>query len=210
MAFLEDPLWGRIAIPLLLGVVATTIYFSVEHLLVLTRRNFGNVNVNLVVFTRRDINSTSNAVEFESLGGNMPLMGLLRNRYLFWIVVWATQMTNPDERVLDMGKRGYDVLWRIRGYLTERFASMTLKRFAGLPFVRIPCQMCLVYRHSENPEDKRTRILWVLIIPQEELDNFMYFKDPPRNTENWELVEEVYISYWAGSGSFLPIRITSA
>jgi hypothetical protein len=210
MAFLEDPLFVRVALPLLLGAIVAAIYFSVEYLLILTRRNFGNVNINLVVFTRRDYKSESNAVEFDSIGGNISLMRLLGSRYLFWVVLWATFRRKDNKRVLNMGVRGYDVLWRIRGYLNGLSASMALKRFAGLPFTRIPCQICLVYRDSENPDDKRTRIIWVVIIPQEELDNFMYFRDPPRNSENWDLVQEVYESYWSNTGSFHYIRIPAA
>lgn len=211
MEILTDPFLGRAAIALILGVLATLWFFGADVFLLVTRRRFGFVNINVAIFTKRDYKSTSNKLLYRTIDGTVPLQKILRNRFLFWYVIWSSLKASLPEPVLQLESYTYRILSLVRSHITARFAGMELKRFAGMPFVLTPCKLCIVYDRSEDRKDERTRILRVMIIPTEILENFDdYLRRPPGNSLNWELMLQIYEAYINDEGSFIDIDIPTA
>ena len=211
MEILADPFWGRLLLTLFLGMIAGVWFFGVDIFLLLTRRRFGHVNINVARFTRRDHKSSDNKLVYRTIDGNVPLREILRNRYLFWYIVWSSLKASLDEPVLEFESHTHGILSLFRVRAASKFAGMEMKRYAGMPYTSTPSWLCIVYDHSEDRKDKRSRILRVMIIPQEVFENFdEYRKEPPHNTENWRLMQKIYDAYKSGSGSFIDIEITAA
>lgn len=211
MQTFADPFFGRVAVTIVLGAIGVLMYFSLGIFLFLTRRNFGNININVAVFTRRDDKSATDVLRYKSNDTNVPLREILRNRYLFWYVVWRSFGASLEEPVLNFRSHTHAVLSPIRGRAARQSASMEFKRLAGLPFVETSYQLSVVYDRSEDPKDKRSRILRVILVPVEVFENFgEYLAKPPHNTWNWTLMKKIQEAYEKKTGSFIRVDITTA
>ena len=193
------------------GVVAglaLVAYLSLDIYLALTGRDFGNVNVQVMYFTRNDHDHKADALHFRILGFKIPLRGIYRNRLLFWRLIYTSLAATAEKPVLHFGEYAYALLTPLRGRVLTISASMELKRAAGLPFRQTKYQMAVVYDRSE---DKRNYVRRVVLVRDEDLRNFQFYLDrPPQAGENFALLKKVEKAYREDSGSFLPVQIVTA
>jgi hypothetical protein len=150
-------------------------------------------------------------LRYKSNDTNIPLREILRNRYLFWYAIARSFGATLERPVLNFHGHSHAILSRIRGRAARTSAGMEFKRLAGMAFVETTYQLCVVFDRSEDTHDKRSRILRVMLIPQEVLDDFdKYLSKPPKNTENWELMKKIHKDYIEKTGSFIKVDITTA
>jgi hypothetical protein len=206
-----DPFFGRVLTTIVVGLLLGLGYFSLDIFLSATRRNFGNVNINVAVFTRRDRASISNSLRYKSTDTNVPLRDILRNRFLFWYLIRCSFRATLAEPVLDFGPHAHAILSRIRGRAARQSASMEFKRLAGMPFIETSYWLCVVYDRSEDTRDTKSRVLRVMLIPQEVFDHFEeYLETPPYNSANWALMKKIQSAHTNKRGSFMKVDITTA
>lgn len=211
MQIFTDSIFERLMAAVWLMVVFGLIYFSFGIFLFATRRKFGNININVAIFTCRDRDSHSNHLRYKSNETNVPLLEILRNRYLFWYVVWRSLSASLNKPVLQFDSHTYAVLSPLRGRAARPTGGMEFKRVAGMPFVETAYELCIVYDRAEDPGDKSSRILRAILIPKDVLLNFdTYERKPPMNSRNWELMKKIHTAYKEGSGSFITVNITTA
>ncbi len=200
-----DSVTVRVVGGILAALLAMIFYYSFDIYQFFARRDFGNVNAYFVLFTRHDKDTKDDRVVFELIGYKIPLREICRNRFLFWLIIYRSFQVAVEQPVLSFGKYR-NVLAPVRGRLSQIWASMTLKRAAGLPFKEVPCQLALVYDRSE---ESTNFVLRVMVIPNRDINQFdEYRKKPPMNTDNFKLVERIVGAYQSGAGSFINIRVT--
>lgn len=211
MTFFAESLGGKVLISLLVMLVFGAFYFSAGIFLFVTRRKFGHININVAIFTIRDKGSKTNKLRYKSNESNVPLREVLQNRYLFWYVVWRSLRASLTSPVLELGSPAYSILSSLRGRAARPAAGMEFKRLAGATFTETSYMLCIVYDRSEDPGDKRSRILRGILIPKEILENFeLHESRPPGNTRNWELMVKIHQAWKYGNGSFIQVDITTA
>lgn len=191
------------------AAILVFVYFSLDIYLALTRRDFGNVNIQVMYFTRNDCRSApiNDALHFRILGFKVPLRDIYRNRIMFWRVIYASLGAKIEQPVLNFGKYADTLLPPIRGQILATCAAAELRRVAGLPFHETKYQMVVVYDRSE---DRKTYVLRVVLVREEDLKNFdRYLQKPPKVGKNFELLKRIVVAYREHTGSFLPIQIVT-
>ena len=193
------------------GLVATLVFLIVRYGFdfwrFLTGRDFVNVNVYMVVFTRHDRESKSDRVIFDLMGYKIPLRDICRNIYLFWYILWRITRTTSEQPVLSFN-RDRDVLAPVRGRVSQSWTSMALKRAAGMSFAEVPCQLALVYSRSERSQNSALR---VMLIQDRDVRCFdEYLQKRPKNSQNFEFVAQIVEAHRAKTGSFIDVRVTVA
>lgn len=190
------------------AVVGILLYFSLDIFLFLTKRDFENVNIEAVEFTRHDRDSTSDEVRFKGVVGyKIPLKEILRNRFLVWRVIYAG-LAVKENPVLDLGSHTYAILSTIRGHITRGTTMGEFKRLAGFAFVETRYQVSIL---NDRSEDKKSHILRVILMREEDLRNFEeYLSKPPHNTGNFALVKKIKEAFDNGTGSFLKVDVTAS
>ncbi len=203
-----NSLISKIVASLIVTTFVLLIYFSLDIYLVLTRRDFGNVNIQIMHFTRNDFKPIGDALLFRVLGFKIPLRDVYRNRVLFWRMMYASLGAKVEQPVLDFGKYVDALLIPLRGRVLMMSASMELKRASGLPFRETKYQMCVVYDLSE---DRRNYVLRVVLVRDEDLKNFQtYLDNPPKAESNFDLLKKVAAAHKHQVGSFLQVKIVTA
>lgn len=204
-------LLGSVEIRVMTGLVITLIVivirYSFDFWQYATRRDFGNVNAYMVVFTRHDRESKSDRVVFDLIGYKIPLRDIYRNRHLFWYILWRSTKVSQEQPVLSFS-RPQNVLAPVRGRVSQTWTSMALKRAAGMPFVEIPCKLALVYSRSEHSQNAVLRV--VLIQDRDIRCIDEYLTKPPRHSKNFQFVSRIVAAYKDGTGSFIDVRVTTA
>lgn len=204
-----DPFWGKALGSAALGFVA---WFGLDIFLFLTKRDFANLNVALVRFTRHDHQSASDKVQLRLLDFKIPLRTVLKNRYLFWYVVAKAVFSVSFEKpALNFRGHSWAILAPIRGEILKKTASAELKRWAGLPFKELNCRMVVV---RDKSEDKKIDILTAMLIRDEDLENFQQYievgKKRPKKSRNLEFVKKIKLAWDDRSASFIDIDLTAA
>ena len=198
----------RVATAVVITMVVLVWRFSFDIWQFFTRRDFGNVNVYLVYFTRNDIGSDENTVEFEGLESKIPLREICRNRYLFWVIIWRSLKVTPEQPVLNFGKKSRNVLRPVLGRISRTWTGMLFKRAGGMSFKKLDCKLALVYDLSE---ESRSFVIKVIVIQDRDINDFdIHLKSRPMNSNNLKLVKRIVESYREKTGSFIDVRITIA
>ncbi len=203
--------FDSVAIRVLVGIVVALLILALRYSFdiwqFLTKRDFGNVNVYLVLFTRNDVDSKDDRVNLELLGYKIPLREICRNRFLFWLIIWRSLRTTKECPVLNFGGRR-NVLSPVRGRVSAIWSSMMLKRAAGMPHKRLKCELSLVY---DRPDDDSNYLIRVVLIRSRDLEKFdQYLKKPPENSNNFAFVTRIVEAYQKKTGDFITVRITVA
>lgn len=205
---LFDSLSVRIVASLVAAAAALLIYYSFDIYQFFARKDFGNVSVYQVIFSRHDKNATRDEVIFDGLDYKIPLREICRNRFIFWYIVYRSFRVSTDGPVLNFGSWGDSVLATVRGRLYRMWASMSLKRAAGFAAVRKVYWLCLVYDLSE---DRTSYVIKVFLVQDRDIRKFrQYLKNPPRNAENFAFVQKLVNAFEKQTGSFIRTRITVA
>lgn len=133
---------NRVLIGLVAGLIFFVIYFAVDVLFFLTRRDFRRVNVYMLHFTRNnpgEANASKREKE-KAQGGDalekllfldaVPLRQLYHNRFIFWRLFWATRSATETRRLLRLGNLTTQILRPIC-YRCAVNAGAVAKRGAG-------------------------------------------------------------------------------
>ncbi|MFA5986347.1 MAG: hypothetical protein WC819_03300 [Parcubacteria group bacterium] len=195
---------GRFVIGLASAIIFFLFYFSIDIFLFLTKRNFGRVNIELVYFTRNDNpgKSGSDALHFRTIEGPVFLKKAYDNRFLFWRVVFRSARAKP---VVDFEEYAYAALAPFRDRIAAKCSIGEIKRALGFPFKEKKCWVVMV---NDRSEDKRRRILKVLVIQDDDLK--VSLDNLPKTGKNLFLFKEVVRMFKDNSRTFLPVRITAA
>jgi hypothetical protein len=192
-----------------MGAVISSIffllYFSIDIYLFLTKRNFGRVNIELVYFTRNDNPKRSDALHFRTIGGPIFLKQAYSNRFLFWRVIFKSTKAKP---VVNFGEYTYAALAPFRDHVSAKCSTGEIKRALGFPFKEKKHQLVMI---NDCSEDRRRRILKVLVIQDDDLKNVeSYLQNLPRTGKNFEMFEEVSRVFNKNPKAFLPVQIVAA
>lgn len=191
-----------------IAVVLLLIYYAADIYLFVTGRDFGNVYIYNMYFTRNDFRSKSNALHTRVSGYRIPLREIYRNRFAFWLVMYGAAGVTRENPVLNFGRFDYQALAPIRGWIGRFTAPMELKRMAGMPFSEFRCQIALVYDRSD---DRRNYVVKALLIRDEDLANFQRYLDlPPGVGDNFDLLKRIAEVYRQKTGSFMRFQIVAA
>ncbi|MDB5265041.1 MAG: hypothetical protein JWN64_612 [Parcubacteria group bacterium] len=216
MTGLFDSVFVKILAAIIVGLIAYALYHALDIYLALTRQDFTNIKIAGMYFTRNDHNrkqrgliwkGKSDACQSRVFGPTLSIRDIyLKNRFLFVSVVLKSILARPDKPVLSFGKHTEIFLGPIRDRIASSFATHEAKRAAGLPYTETRYQICLI---RDLSDDKRTRILKVLLVRQEDIDKLeAYVLDPPA-VGNFELFKKIASIYRTRRGeSFLKLQIT--
>lgn len=208
MSLLSDPFWGRVIITVLLAIAMLVIVFSIDIFLYVTKRDFWYLHVMLVRYTQHEHKSTSKKVLFRTLDVLNLRKDVLRNRFLYWVVLVTSLRVTEQNPVLHFGDRVDTVLGLVRASIVRRTINAELKRSAGLPFVVQPYVVCVIYDRSD---DKRRYVLRAMLIREDDLlaAESQVARSMP-NKRNRELMAKIVLAYQNGRGSFIDADITAS
>jgi hypothetical protein len=194
----------RLVIGVAISSIFFLLYFSIDIYLFLTKRNFGRVNIELVYFTRNDNpgKSGSDALHFRTIEGPVFLKKAYDNHFLFWRVIFRSAKAKP---VVNFEEYAYAALAPFRDRIAARCSTGELKRALGFPFKEKKYWVVMV---NDRSEDRRRRILKVLVIQDDDLRTCP--ENLPKIGKNLPLFKEVARMFKKNSKTFLPIRITAA
>jgi hypothetical protein len=196
-----------IAVPVITFLVFIW-YNSIELYQIFTKKDFSNVHMYLVHFTRNDHKSSTNTIHLNQIDYKVSLRDIYKSRLLAWRVIYTSRKATPTHRVLDFKQSAHMFLAPIRGWILRSRMDSELRRAAGFPFKRIHYQVVMIYDQSD---DQKNYVVKILLITQKDLDNFReYLEDPPRASNNLALMQEIVNAYEQKTGSFLPMRIIIA
>jgi hypothetical protein len=214
-----NSLVGTIETSSVIGAFALLLYFSVDIYLVLTRRDFGNVNIQVMYFTRNDNDESKktrnknkglyeDALLFRHLDSKISLRELYKNRFLFWAMIYSSRNATLEYPVLNFGKYSEALLAPLRGRVLTICASDELKRIAGWPFKQTRYQMLVIYDRAEK---RGSYTLRVVLVRQKDLNRFMtYLKHrPPKIQTNLPLFKKIATAYKHKLGSFMQVNIVT-
>ncbi len=192
----------------IVGSIFCFLYFSIDIFLFFTKRRFGRVNVEMLLFTRNDYEKRSDALHFEIIKESVCLRQAYGNRLLFWWVIFRSVRATFEDPVVTFGRFSYAALAPFRGYVAEKCVIAVLKRALGYSYKQERCKLVMVYDGLKN---KRRRILKILVIRQKDLKDFAFYLDsPPKTAKNLRLFEAAAQAFAKKKKAFLTIRITVA
>jgi len=196
----------KIVVGSIVALFFILLYFSLDIILYLCKKNFGTINVYLVRFTKKE--GGPHSLQLRQLKYRIPLGPTLRNRFLFWKLIWFSLKSSPRDPVLRLGRRPHALLTPIRGVVLGICANNEIKRSAGWKYKELSCQLALVYDRSE---DKMTHTIKAIIMEKEDLDVFdEYLKDPPNTESSFGLVCHIAQAYKERPQDLLRVVLTAA
>lgn len=199
---------GRLVGVVAIGIIFFLVYFSIDIYLHLTKRHFGKVNIYLVYFTRDDKPKKTDALHFRVIDSQVPLKKIYGNRFLFWRVIITSTRATLDNPVVDFGKYAFVALSPFRGRIAAGNRTAEAKRALGFPFKEKRHQIVVV---NDRSDDKRSRILRVLVIKEDDLRKLNdYLENPPKAGENFELFKKVAETFQKKPHTFLFVQIVAA
>ncbi|MHB1086513.1 MAG: hypothetical protein ACYCZ0_02070 [Minisyncoccota bacterium] len=199
-----DPFWGRMLFAVIFGFC---IYFFFDIVLYLTKRDFKNLELQAVHFTRNDQGDESDEVKFRTVD-HMKLRPALDNLFLYGVVLWSALRAKKNKRVLDFGKKGKAILLPIRRAHVSGMRSAYYKSVAGMSSAKLSYWMFMVYDVSE---DRTHYVLRCILVRTRDINRFKhYLAKPPNNERNFELVKEIREAFLTKSASHIYVQITAA
>jgi len=200
-------LFSNIMAGLIVVGLGSIVYFSADIYMILTKKDFGRVNVNLAYFTKNDKDSKSNALHFRTIEYRLQLMDIYRNRFMLWKVLQVSMRTSLEKPVLDFGSIANTKLYLspLRGIIAHINSSGEFNRACGQTFTEVKFQIVMV---KDRPEEDGRNVLKAVIIRDIDLRDFdKYLDNPPTAGKNFELVTRIATAFKESPHAFLPIQI---
>ncbi len=210
MIDLFDSVFVKILAGLLVGLIAFIIYHAFDIYLALTRRDYTNIEIMLMYFTRNDKGRqkyrSSDACQSRLFGPIVSIRKTYGNRFLFWSLILKSLRAKPNEPLISFGKDAEMFLRPLRGRILSSSARDEAKRAESLPYTEGRYHFCVI---CDLSDDKRRRILKVIMVRTEDLEKpERYFAKPPA-VGDFELFKKILEKYCSGRANhFLNVKIT--
>lgn len=199
---------SQIVVTIVVGGVAVLLYFSADIYMVLTNKDFGQVNISIAYFTRNDFKKTSDALHLRIVDYRIPLRDIYRNRFLLWGVIFASMQVTRGEPVLNFKENTYRYLSPARGIIARINAEGEFKRACGMPFVE---EKFLIAMLRDRSDETSRDVLKVVAMREKDLKDYQsYLNNPPRAGKNFHLYKYLGRAYQATPEAFHPIQIVLA
>lgn len=199
---------SQVAVTITVGVVALMLYFSADIYMILTKKDFGQVNVSIMYFTRNDHVKTSDALHLRVVDYRVPLREVYKNRFLLWRVLFVSMRVPKDNPILNFKETTRVYLSPARGIITRVTAEGEFKRACGLPFLEEKFQIAMV---RDRSDETGREVLKVVAMREKDLRGYQsYLNDPPRAGKNFRLFKYLGRAFQATPEAFLPVQIVVA
>ncbi len=209
MTDLFDSVFVKILAGLVVALCALILYHAFDIFLALTRRDYTNIQIMLMYFTRNDHNrhaQTGDACQSRLFGPMTSIRDTYRNRFLFWSLVLKSMRAKANKPILSFGKDAEMFLKPIRGRIVSSSGRDEAKRAEGLAYKEGRYYFCII---RDLSDDKRRKILKVIMVRKIDLENFAEYLANPPSVGNFELFKTIARTYHsAPSEHFLDVKIT--
>lgn len=188
--------------------------YALDIFMYLTNKTFDDVTTYQFHFTRNDTDSSKNdktqhdqagALHMRCIKESRPLKSIIRNKFLFYFIIYRAYKSSEDYPVLSLGKYAPAIKRYIRKYVVPIWSSAQIKRDAGLSYVEQKMQVCLIY--DRDGDGNRFHTIKIVLIKNEDLENFQrYIDKPPRTAKNFGLLKKIWQAYELDTSNFFHVQ----
>lgn len=195
---------------LVVGLVAFVAYHAFDIYLAVTRRDYTNIEIMLMYFTRNDHGRSPSrrrdVCQSRLFGPIISIRDTYRNRFLFWSLILKSLRAKPSEPIISFGKDTEMFLRPIRGRIVSSSARDEAKRAEGLPYKEGRYHFCVI---CDLSDDKRRRVLKVIVMRTADLNDCeKYFANPPAGGDFTLFTKIVEMYRSKPAEHFLNVKIT--
>jgi hypothetical protein len=199
-----------IAAGAMLGFLGVVTYHALDIYLALTRRDYANIQIMLMYFTRHDYGreawKTKDACQSRLFGPTISIRETYKNRFLYLSLVFKSLRTKAGDPILSFGKNAEMFLKPIRGLIVSTSGTDEAKRAEGLPYTEVHYCFCII---RDLSDDKQRKILKVIMVRKADLDNLAEYLANPPGVGNFDLFKKIAEAYEAQRlEHFLDVKIT--
>ncbi|MFA5871544.1 MAG: hypothetical protein WC858_02370 [Parcubacteria group bacterium] len=189
------------------------LYVLKDLFFLVMRRDFGQVIVYLMYFTRNDNKKRtrkrrSDALHFREISSFSLRKIYNKNRALFlWTILRSLKATlaNP---IINLGRYSKTALAHIRGHIVERYSIGEIRRAAGKKFEEVEFLIFMIYDLSEN---KRRKIIKTILIRKKDLESIASNSEIlPKTGSSLGLLKAAAKRFKENPDAFLPVKISIA
>jgi hypothetical protein len=188
------------------------LYFSADIYFLLTRKDFGRVNIYIVHFTRndfgRDLSRKGDALNLRFFASRVSLKQIYPNRFVLWRVLRTAMRAKRGNVVLDFKQHARTCLKPMQGFLAEMCRDGELKRSAGMPFKETKYN---VFMLNDKLDEDKDDVLRVLLVRDVDLQRFKKYRNAPPVAQRYFYqlcaVDDAYRNH---PGTHIDVRMTVA